>query len=375
MKVIERLNLLASPLIFLAVVLLTIVIIAPVNTYFTAWTCIVVAFVLSKRSIGDKVICGALVTLILLRYWSISRSEGEPYFYLTIAFFVFTLPLFLLYFVTVSTKILNWIIPFFLAGAAFIWYQVIVLCGAPEGLAGNRNPSGGILVLGIVYLFSLKNRLATLLTIPLISAVLITGSRQSFLMLVVVSTLLAIALLWQKTPLKSIVLGSLVVIVGSGLLTLLGHNLTQMKCTEEINPVSSTAVERATGILRFDLGQPLKETITRATAPEPFPLLPKGEFYVPNRMHDIPLHTFATLGVFGGLAWIFVMLYALIRKPYFTPLFWVFVTVLALSAFDYYWLQPAAGIYWWLILGLRSREIFAGSQRKSIVREEKLETI
>ena len=303
-------------------------------------------------------------------------------------------PAILLYLAANAHRVFVWLIPAFLFHAALViveglthWYvvgDVMVRKGTNTGLTNNPNLAAGFLAIGIVYLMTSKRPLFQALSLPLVVALLFTGSRWGILVPVAVSGVMALSGAVPWRVLAGGILALLLTVVGVGLM---GHGYQIAgygSITSVLNPIVT------------DVG-------VRLAVPHIPTFLPSG-VAAPPGLHNVPLRIAVESGVIAAAIWVLITGFALFgfRKhpqPERTPQHeakqdqyhpvhndvpyrafahragktreigrgnpqdqqikqthrWLLLTLVLLSILDYYTWMGHLGGFWWLLIGLLTK--------------------
>ena len=206
--------------------------------------------------------------------------------------------------------------------------EVIVWEGTPKGFSHNKNLAGGLLVMCLPFAVRGHWRWAS---IPLLAAVIFTGSRWAF----IVSILIVMGMGLKGVISPRWVFGG----VGSlaAAIILLG-----------IFTPSTAAVA---GFNSLAYGFTVASQVEVRLAIHEWPnLLPYG-LAETDGLHNVPMRMAAEWGIISAVIWVGLTGWALTRMRY-TPAWWLMVAIVLLSLLDHYTWRPHLMGFWFVALGI-----------------------
>ncbi len=370
------------------------------------WTALAIGVLFTGVSIGNRKVFRSLVALLAFHAFAIPGSIlwGTGNWELTAGVVIWMAPALLLYLAKDAQRIFVWLTPAFLAHAGLTIYQglnnyiwdsgVLVRSGAADGLANNANLSAGFLVIGIIYL---QTSPRPWLSLPLLIAVVFTGSRWGLMVAGLLLLIMALtgAISWR--PLLGAVAAMVVGVLLLGLFAGSGYRVAGYG--------SITAAAHAA---QTDIG-------VRLAVPHIPSFLPNGVAEHPG-LHNVPLRIAVENGLLAAGLWIVITGWALGRGwlwfgaiefpilPFgrvkdecthcqqsehngHTPSIhldnndltqherhnydrdygyhpishrWILLALVLLSLLDYYTWMGHLGGFWWLLIGLLAKKPSAG---------------
>jgi hypothetical protein len=260
-----------------------------------------------------------------------------------------------------------WLVPAWLLHAALILYAgptswsgasgVLVSNGGGTGLSHNPNLAAGFLCLGIVYLMTTRFRW---LVLPLIVALLFTGSRWGLTVTGVMLLLMVLTRAVSFKPLGATVLLCAAIVVAVSLFTPLGYRVSTLDSFGAV-------VHTVNGEVR-----------ARMAVPHIPSVLPRGVAEHPG-LHNVPLRIAVESGILAALVWLGITGWALWprggvkpegfrgnhqpegnsasmdaseRSGRFGASWWMLLALALLSLLDYYTWMGHLGGFWWLLVGM-----------------------
>jgi hypothetical protein len=260
--------------------------------------------------------------------------------------------------------------------------------GTNTGLTNNPNLAAGFLAIGIVYLMTSNRPLFQALSLPLVVALLFTGSRWGILVPVAVIGVMALSGAVPWRVLAGAILVPLLTVVAMGLM---GHGYQIAgygSITSVLNPIVT------------DVG-------VRLAVPHIPTFLPSGVAAHPG-LHNVPLRIAVESGIIAAGIWVLITGYALLgfrkhpqqewapqheaKHDQYHPLCndlphssfahragetreigrgnpqdqpikkahrWLLLTLVLLSILDYYTWMGHIGGFWWLLIGLLTKRPIA----------------
>lgn len=258
---------------------------------------------------------------------------GTGNWILTASAFYWLLPG-LVVFLIADARVFTWLIGIagIHAGSIFfisLWF--VEEWGFSSGLTFNPNVAGGLLIVGIGLVFSSGR--PWWMVLPLISAVLLTGSRAAFVGVVVAILLSLIAnnLTWRRVLAVAILIVS--VSAGRGFLY------------EPLQAFQYTA-----WIPFITLESVIDDISVRWEVPAWPDLFPHGVVEHLG-LHNVPLRMAREAGIVAAAGWLALSAWALTRCRY-TSAWWLMVSILLLSILDHYTWRVHLGSLWFLAAGL-----------------------
>ena len=353
---------------------------------FVGWTALCSGVICGGWAKGRPTVFWGVLGLLFCHAAAIPGSLiwGAGNWELTAGVVLWMAPAMLLYLATNAHRVFVWLIPAFLLHAALViveglthWYivgNVMVRQGTNTGLANNPNLAAGFLAIGIVYLMASKRPLFQALSLPLVVALLFTGSRWGILVPVAVIGVMALS--------GGGILALLLTVIGVGLMgdgyQIAGYG----SIAGAFNPIVANVGDR--------LAVPHIPTF-----------LPSGVAEHPG-LHNVPLRIAMESGIIAAAIWVLITGWALLmfRKhpqeeravyhdakhyqyrplrndlphdsiPHRTGITreigrgkpqeqnnihrWILLTLVLLSILDYYTWMGHLGGFWWLLIGLLTK--------------------
>jgi hypothetical protein len=297
---------------------------------------LVIAGVDFKYHVGNKLVFGGMVGLCALgiigALMAIVFHTGEVGPSILIAFWLIIM--LVLTGLPLSEKALAWALPGVFLHAVITLVQGIALGAArAAGVALNCNIGAGILVIGTAYLATTRFRYWAL---PLVSALVFTGSRQGLAVLLVVLVLAGWRYSWR------FMLSALCVVA----LTFFLHWHQVTTDFRISQPVQMDVVSR----LEMPPSHSPATTHSSITG-----LFPRG-YAGDNGLHDVPMRLWYELGAIGTALWVFLSGYGLLRHPW-SPAWWILLAMMGLSVLDYYtWMPLSVSAFWWVAVKLQGEK-------------------
>ncbi len=325
------------------------------------WTALALAAVFAARSAGPRQVAAAMALLLLAHAAAIPGSIfwGSGNWELTAAVLLWMAPSALLYLTNINaSQVFMWLTPAWLIHSAMIIYEgftewhvnagTLVRDGHATGLANNPNLAAGFLALGIVYLMTTSNKW---LSLPLLMALLFTGSRWGLVvtLVVVVGMGLAGTISWR--PLVAAIAAGVAAVMAMGLFS------------GSYAVAGMDSVAAVVNSMTTDVG-------TRLAVPHIPTFLPSGIAEHPG-LHNVPLRIAVESGIVAAGLWVGITLLALGRRrgidhhpheqngryPQSYPRHesrhrWLLLTLVLLSLLDYYTWMGHLGGFWWLLIGV-----------------------
>ena len=315
---------------------------------FLGWTALCAGIICGGWSRGSRTVFWGLVALLVFHALAIPGSLiwGNGNWEMTAGVVLWMAPAMLLYLATDAHRVFIWLIPAFLIHAALVileglthWYlveNVMIREGTNTGLSNNPNLAAGFLVIGVVYLMASKRPLFQALSLPLVVALLFTGSRWGIIVPVAVIGVMALsgAIPWRVLGGGLLALFITVVAVGlvGGGYQVAGYG----SITAALNPVVT------------DVG-------VRLAIPHLPSFLPHGVAEHPG-LHNVPLRIAIENGLIAAGIWVGITGWAI--RPWVngeTLHRWLLLTLVLLSVLDYYTWMGHLGGFWWLLIGLLTK--------------------
>jgi hypothetical protein len=278
-----------------------------------------------------------------------------------------------------TATVFAWMVPAWLVHAALILYAgptswsaadgVLVNNGGGVGLSHNPNLAAGFLCLGIVYLMTTRFRW---LVIPLIPALLFTGSRWGLAVTAVVLLVMVGTKVVPFRPLGATILLCAATVVAVALFTPLGYRVSTLD--------SFAAVAHTVN----------GEVQARMAVPHLPSVLPHGVVAHPG-LHNVPLRIAVESGILAAMVWLGITGWALWpgrgvneqagegqhqppsenasmglseRSDRFRASWWMLLALALLSLADYYTWMGHLGGFWWLLVGMRLRNVARHGQAR-----------
>ena len=315
---------------------------------FIGWTALCAGLICGGWSTKRNTVFWGLIALLLFHALAIPGSLiwGIGNWEFTAGVLLWMAPALLLYLAADARQVFVWLIPAFLVHAILVifeglthWYLiegVMVRQGNHTGLTNNPNLAAGFLAIGIVYLMASKRPVFQALSLPLVVALLFTGSRWGILVPVAVIAVMTLsgAITWRV--LAGGILALFITVVGVGLIgggyQIAGYG----SITGALNPI-------------------VTDVNVRLAIPHLPTFLPHGVAEHPG-LHNGPLRRAVENGIIAAAIWIVITAWALISKTNNEPLYrWLLITLVLLSVLDYYTWMGHLGGFWWLLIGLLTK--------------------
>ena len=314
-----------------------------------SWLLLAAAVPLLRISIGNPYIFWSLF-FILATFWlsvpgTILWGNGD--WKTTLAVAIWTSPAILFYLVKVKEDILLWLLPGIVLQSLFVIYQGVVLHTIrPSGLLVNAGPSAGILVLGIaIVCFYVPKKLYFLLPL-LVLAVVLTGSRAPNL---VAAGLIFIAVLIRFPWWIKVLVVLTGIIIPTVVLTLTQPDPSIL----ERFRLDKGGTDETIGVVESDL----KYRLIVDSSPSIFP---KG-YNISDGLHNVPIRASSQLGIVSAVLWCVLTLVGLLVKPWWrSATWWMLVSIALMSMVDVFPFFGSLAGFWWLVLGLRLKEVKGG---------------
>lgn len=314
---------------------------------FIGWIALCSAVILTGISKGNVWVFRSLVGLLLFHTLAIPSSLiwGNGNWELTAGVVLWMAPALLIYLANNPAQVFLWLIPAWLLHAGMIIWKgvtnwgtvddIIVFYGFPSGLSGNTNLAAGFLALGVVYLLTTPLKW---LSVPLLVALLFTGSRWGLIVVtaVIVSMVITRTISWK--PLAAAGATVVASVAFLGLFTPLGYAVAG------INSFAGVA-----NAVTVDVG-------VRLAVPHLPTFLPSGVAEHPG-LHNVPLRIAVENGLIAAGIWVLITGWALINHSHNAQRQnnvhrWLLLTLVLLSVLDYYTWMGHLGAFWWLLIGL-----------------------
>ena len=317
-----------------------------------------------------------LIGLLVLVFAAIPGSLlwGSGNWILSTGVALWMAPSILFYLTSNGSRVFSWLVPVWLFQAGLVLYQgftrwaladngmIYIRNPYPVGFTLNCNLTAGFLCLGIIYLLTTRYKV---LSLPLILAMLMTGSRWAAMVCFAVILLMAVT---RRLSLKALVGGCLAMLVAVG--GILAISPTSM--------IGVAGFDSLTAVLDpFTNGQ----ISGRLAVPHIPSLLPTGIAEHPG-LHNVPLRIAVENGILAALMWVGVTAYALLgahvakipcgpaasakdsgvmdadnalrgSQRHFSAAWWMLLALGMLSLLDYYTWMGHLGGFWWLLVGMR----------------------
>jgi len=198
------------------------------------------------------------------------------------------------------------------------------------GLTFNPNVAAGLLIIGIGLVFWTGRHWWAVL--PMITAVIFTGSRAAFSVLVIVfvSSLITGQFTWRSS------IGMVVFIIIAVAVYGLLHQQSQVADYPAMFSMTPDLV--------------INDINVRWTVPAWPDLYPHGVVEHLG-LHNVPLRMAREAGIIAGAVWLVLSVWALTRDRW-TPAWWLMVVILLLSILDHYTWRVHLGSLWFLAAGL-----------------------
>ncbi len=289
------------------------------------------------RRVGPKLVILVMLGSALLAIPG-AFLWGSNHVFETATLAYLTAPLVLFYVASPSvnvSRVLAWVFGFVLVNAA-----VTIIQGAgfeehrAAGLMFSPNLSAAFLLIGIVAAFHWRK---PWLALPLIIAILFTGSRWASGVAVLVSVGMVVArqVSWPAV---------LVAWLAAGLVAL--PSLDVIK--------GSYRLFGGPGDIAARLEADFVERMPTINTPT---LAPQGFTDLTETPHNVPFRMAIETGLVAAALWTILTMWALWRGPRGTLAWWGLLVVFLLSMMEYYtWVGPM-GAFWWLFVGIRVGEL------------------
>ena len=318
------------------------------------WMALGSGFVIAGWSIKPRAAFWGLVLLLVFHALAIPGSLlwGNDNWELTMGALLWMTPNILLFASRATLSVFAWLMPaVFVHAGLILWHGltawtwvdgVLVRQGAHTGLSHNKNLAAGFLAIGIIYLMTTRFRW---LSLPLVVALLFTGSRWGLLVTVMVLIAMMVTKRVSWRPLMG------VVVVVTATVLLLGWLTPSPYAIVGYDSFASAAYSARDNIQG------------RIAVPHIPSLLPRGVAEHPG-LHNVPLRLAVENGVQAAMVWVGITVWALTRRRLSTE-WWLLLTVVMLGLLDYYTFQGGHLPYWWMLIGL-----VAGASARGAVRFE-----
>jgi len=225
--------------------------------------------------------------------------------------------------------------------------------GISPGLAPNPNLAAGFLALGIVYLMTTPHKW---LSIPLIMALLFTGSRWGLVVVAIILVAMVVTRTISWKPLLAAVGAIVITVALVGALTPSGYAVASY---DSVGAAFHAAERGVNG---------------RLAIPHIPSFLPSGVAEHPG-LHNVPLRIAVESGIVAAALWVGITGLALVKgwkikgwatwkpprglhPPEIGPesqtrvFWWLLLTLVLLSMLDYYSWMGHLGGFWWLLVGV-----------------------
>jgi len=263
-----------------------------------------------------------------------------------------------------------WLVPAWLIHAGLILYAgptswstaagVLVNSESGSGLSHNPNLAGGFLALGIIYVMTTRYRW---LVVPLLPALLFTGSRWALIVTVAVVFLMVVLRAIPSKPLGAAIMVCVITVLAAAMFSPLGYRVATYDSFAAV-------VHRVNGDVQ-----------ARMAVPHIPSLLPHGVAEHPG-LHNVPLRIAVENGILAAILWLGLTGWALWprkglkteqrqpnpwpahnnaamdaseRSERFGVSWWMLLALVLLSLLDYYTWMGHLGGFWWLLVGIRLR--------------------
>ena len=266
------------------------------------WVALALGVALTGVSIGNKKVFWSLVALLAFHALAIPGSIiwGSGNWELTAGVVLWMAPALLLYLAKDAQNVLAWMVPAFLIHAGVIIWQgvtswevvgdVTTWDGLPAGLSNNSNLAAGFLAVGAIYLLTTPLKW---LSVPLLIALLFTGSRWGLIVVGAVLLVMTIARAISWRPLVVTLVVMLISVAFLGMFTPAGYAVAG------VNSFASVA-----HALTVDVG-------VRLAVPHLPTFLPSGVAEHPG-LHNVPLRIAVESGIIAAGLWVLITGQALI---------------------------------------------------------------
>ena len=301
------------------------------------WVLLGIGFILSKKSIKNKLVFGGLLFLLGSVYLAVPGSLwwGKGNWEVTLYHAVWMSPFLLLYLINIQERIYFWLIPLLVLHSIVIISQGTF--SRSIGLLDNPNPAGALLTIGAVFLLQTKYRWL----VPLVLlGLLFTGSRSALIALVVVVLVMygVQFIRDKKVPIKPLL------ILTFGVIFLVGFLDAGGQLGRSSQAWTWSMIE--TGLDDF---------IIRLRVTDIPSIVPQGITHSWG-LHSLVERVSVEFGILAAVVWIGITFYGLWRKPWFNKSWWILFTIALLSVSEYsIWLGPLAAL-WWLTISVRTNQ-------------------
>jgi hypothetical protein len=281
-------------------------------------------------------VLGALVFLQFSQLSAIPGSIiwGTNNWVLTAGVFLWVLPMPLVY-LAASRHIEKWVCIFALLHALLIILQGIIgveRCCSSTGFSHNPNLAAGFLIISLP--FAIKGPWRWLL-IPILAAVIFTGSRWGF----IVASVMILAMGYKN------VISFKWVLVG------LGSFLFAIGLMSLFSPTTVPVLGSVMALDDTGEGSRLLSQIKVRLGTTGWPnLLPYGVAET-DGLHNVPMRMAAESGILSAMVWVFLSGWALCQMR-FSPAWWLMASILLLSLLDHYTWRPHLMGFWFVALGI-----------------------
>jgi hypothetical protein len=319
---------------------------------FIGWTALCSGIICGGWEKGPRTIFWGVLALLFCHAAAIPGSLiwGTGNWELTAGVVLWMAPAMLLYLATNAHQVFVWLIPAWLFHATLVIIEgfthwnvvgdVMVRQGTNTGLANNPNLAAGFLAIGIVYLMASKRPALQALSLPLVVALLFTGSRWGIVVPVAVIGIMALSGTIPWKVLAGGVLALLLTVMGGGLIGA-GYQIAGYgSITGALNPIVT------------DVG-------IRLAVPHLPSFLPYGVAEHPG-LHSVPLRIAVENGIIAAGIWVAITAWALVPRAQVQPIYrWLLLSLVLLSILDYYTWMGHLGGFWWLLIGLLTKRPIA----------------
>lgn len=266
------------------------------------WTALALGVVFTRVAIGNKKVFWSLVVLLAFHSLGIPGSIlwGTGNWELTAGVVLWMAPAILLYLACDAQRVFVWLIPAFLVHAGLVIYQglneyfwadtvldgeVLARSAVPAvGLANNANLAAGFLIFGIIYLLTSQRKW---LSLPLLVALVFTGSRWGMIVAPLLLAIMAISGAVSWRPLAGAVAAMVAGVILLGMFEGSGYRVA-----------GYGSITSAAHAAQTDIG-------ARLAVPHLPSFLPSGVAEHPG-LHNVPLRIAVENGVLAAALWILI---------------------------------------------------------------------
>lgn len=294
------------------------------------WAALAGGFLLSPKSRGPAGIFTGIVVIVAYTVLAVPGSIlwGRGLWLETLILGLLSAPLVALYAVNHTDRVFAWLAPVFVVHAALVILQGPGADDRVAGLSTNANAAGGFLVVGAIYFLNTRDKW---LAIPLLIALVFTGSRWAAIVMIVI---LAGMIVSRQLGWKAIALVAVAALIGLPLLLVYSE--------------------------MFRIADPIFGTQNgpwgRLWIPSLPGFLPVG-YISDGNPHNVPLRMAIETGILSAVAWVGINVWALCKSPRSGYAWWCLLAMVGLSMMDHYtWLGPLGGL-WWLLISLRVKGV------------------